>query len=101
MRRHYVKTALENNKEVFDTSLLDEGWKDTIIALIENGPLFDGDVPSKSARDSLMDKGYATRVVVKGEDGFNAATQKGALLYKQLVGEDNLSQAIEKRKSWK
>ncbi len=101
MRRFYVKTALESKQEVFDTTLLDEGWKDTIIALVENGPLFDGDVPSKHARDSLIEGGYVCRVIMEGEDGYNAATHKGGALYKQMVGVETLKEAIEKRKSWK
>jgi len=99
MRRIYLSMALES-KAKFDTAMLDEGWKDTLIALIENGPLFDGDLPSKTGRDTLIDNEFAVRVVVKGEDGFNAATHKGAELYKQLTGKDNLKDAIEQRKSW-
>ena len=50
---------------------------DVLIGVYKFGPLFDGDVRSKSARDSLMEKGFITKVVVKGEDGFNACTHKG------------------------
>ena len=44
-----------------------------------NGPLEDGDVPSKSGRDSLLDKGFVSKIIVKGEDGYNACTYKGRL----------------------
>lgn len=67
---------------------------DTLIALIENGPLWDGDVPSKSGRDSLIDKGLAVRVVVKLQDGFTAATLAGRDAYKQRYGgEDTMKEA--------
>lgn len=47
-------------------------------------PLFDGDVPSKSGRNSLLEKGYIAKVVVKGEDGFNACTHKGMWAHRLL-----------------
>lgn len=55
---------------------------DTLIALVERGPLWDGDVPSKCGRDGLIERGYAVRVVVKGEDGWQAATYAGRDAYK-------------------
>lgn len=63
---------------------LSGGERDTLRAAVENGPLFDGDVPSKTARDSLNNLGYMTNIVVRGEDGFNACTQKGFYAYKIL-----------------
>ncbi len=50
---------------------------DTLIALVEQGPLWDGDLPSKTGRDCLIERGLAVRVVVKGEDGWQAATYAG------------------------
>lgn len=58
--------------------------KDTLIALVETGPLWDGDVPSKQGRDSLVRQGLAAKVVVKGEDGWQAATYAGRDAYKAL-----------------
>jgi hypothetical protein len=55
---------------------------DTLVALVEQGPLWDGDVPSKSGRDELIDQGLAQRVIVKGEDGYTAATYAGCDAYK-------------------
>lgn len=57
---------------------------DTLIALVECGPLWDGDVPSKGGRDGLIERGYAVRVIVKGEDGWQAATYAGRDAYKDL-----------------
>lgn len=50
---------------------------ETLTALVEQGPLWDGDLPSKSGRDGLLQKGYAVRIVVKGQDGYQAATYAG------------------------
>jgi hypothetical protein len=70
---------------------------DTLITLVEQGPVWDGDVPSKSGRDELIAQGYAIRVVNKGEDGFTAATYKGRDLYCRYYGGDTLKQAKTKR----
>ena len=55
---------------------------DTLVALVESGPLWDGDLPSKTARDCLIDRGFVTRIVVHGEDGWQAATYSGRDAYK-------------------
>lgn len=59
---------------------------DTLIALVENGPLWDGDVPSKRQRDFLVSKGLAAKIVVKGQDGYQAATYWGREVYCILYG---------------
>lgn len=74
--------------------------KDTLIALVERGPLWDGDVPSKGGRDSLLAQGLAVRVVVKGEDGWTAATYAGRDAYKALYqGPDGIANTITKAKA--
>lgn len=73
---------------------------DTLIALVECGPLFDGDVPSKSGRDSLIEKGLAVKVVVRGEDGWQAATYAGRDAYKaQFPGPDGQADTISEAKT--
>ena len=67
-----------------DVQGLDGGAVSTLNALYTEGPLFDGDIPSKSGRDSLVEKGYAAIVVVKGLEGYNACTQKGYWAYQLL-----------------
>lgn len=57
---------------------------DTLYGLFERGPVYDGDVCSKQERDKLLEKGYCAKVVVRGEDGFNACTYKGQRLYRCL-----------------
>lgn len=59
---------------------------DTLIAMIERGPLEDGDVPSKNGRDSLIERGFAVRIVIKMQDGYTAATYAGRDAYKQRYG---------------
>lgn len=70
---------------------------DTLIALVERGPLWDGDVPSKRGRDELIDAGLAVRVVVSGEDGFTAATYQGRDAYNALYASETLSEAKANR----
>jgi len=73
--------------------------KDTLIALVEQGPLWDGDVPSKAGRDALIAQGLAVRVVVKGEDGWQAATYAGRDAYKALYpGPDGAADTIKEAK---
>lgn len=73
--------------------------KETLIALVESGPLWDGDVPSKTGRDSLLRQGLAVRVVVKGEDGWQAATYAGRDAYKALYsGPDGPANTINEAK---
>jgi len=55
---------------------------EALLQLAERGPLFDGDVISKNFRDQLLDCGACSKVLVNGEDGFNACTYLGRNLLK-------------------
>ena len=92
-----MSTSEQNTNGVQLTSSETE----TLIALIENGPLWDGDVPCKSGRDSLVKKGLAEKIIVKGEDGYQAATYRGREQYTQLYGGKSLQEAIEQRRATK
>ena len=59
--------------------------RDTITAAFKHGPLYDGDIPSKSGRDSLIKCGLITKVVVDGQEGYNACTYAGARAYRLIV----------------
>lgn len=73
--------------------------KETLIALVEQGPLWDGDVPSKTGRDALLAQGLAVRVVVKGEDGWQAATYAGRDAYREMLpGPDGPADTIKEAK---
>jgi hypothetical protein len=52
--------------------------RDTLRCLYNNGPVWDGDLPSKTGRDELVKKGFAVRVIVKRGPGYNACTPLGA-----------------------
>lgn len=71
-------------KLIIEVQAMDSGMRDCIRATFLNGPLDDGDVPSKSGRDTLLTSGYISKVVVKGEEGFNALTYKGARAYRLI-----------------
>lgn len=58
--------------------------RETLVALVETGPLWDGDVPSKLGRDALIERGLAVRIVYKCEDGWTAATYAGRDAYREL-----------------
>lgn len=63
---------------------MNDAMRDCICASFERGPLFDGDVPSKAGRDALVGMGYMAHVVVRGQDGYNACTYKGASAYRVI-----------------
>jgi hypothetical protein len=83
----------------FETDVLAGGWAETIITLIERGPVDDGDIPSKVARDELVSRGFAARVIVNQKEAGNVATYAGRELYKQLVDAPSLAEAIAKRQA--
>lgn len=73
---------------------------DTLIALVEHGPLDDGDVPSKGGRDDLLSLGLAAKVIVNGRDGFQAATYAGRDEYNAIFGNsDTMQEASAFRKA--
>jgi hypothetical protein len=72
---------------------------DTLVALVEQGPLWDGNVPSKQGRDWLVREGLAAKILVRGEDGYQAATYKGAAEYRKHFGEDTIGEAMAVRKA--
>ena len=76
-----IKAACEL---IIDVQRMNSGERDCIYAAYKNGPLFDGDLPSKAGRNSLLENGYIAKVVVKGEDGYNACTYKGAWAHRLL-----------------
>lgn len=53
--------------------------RDTLWCMFKNGPTWDGNLPSKTGRSDLINKGYAAR-----EDGWNWLTTEGVLLALEL-----------------
>lgn len=76
-----IKSACEL---IIDVQAMNGGERDCIYVAFKSGPLFDGDVPCKSGRNSLIQKGYMAKIVVNGEDGYNACTNKGAWAFRIL-----------------
>lgn len=71
-------------KLIVRVQAMNSGERDTIRAAFMSGPLDDGDVPSKTARDALLAEGMLAKVVVRGHEGFNACTYRGACAYRLL-----------------
>jgi|ERR1700752_659920 len=114
--RYYIPDEdqrLEAQRKWFkDTaSKLDGGQIDTLIGLIRNGPLWDGDVLSKTSRDDLLDLGLCCKIIVSGlarpkvcyayskppplippdehvhyySEGYQSATSLGGAVYRALL----------------
>ena len=62
----------------------DPGTRDMLRSLFECGPVWDGDVLSKTSRDRLIELRWASRAVVRGESGFTVCTYLGAQGYRVL-----------------
>lgn len=69
--------------------------KYTLHVLLLNGPLDDGDVPSKQGRDLLIEKDLAVKTIVKASDGYQVATYLGRDVFKYLKSCDTLKEALE------
>lgn len=63
---------------------LDADERDTFRALVRNNPVWDGDIPSKRGRDSLLWLGLAVRCCVAGEQGYTAASYLAGTLFSHL-----------------
>lgn len=69
---------------------------DDLRALVLNGPLSDGDVPSKSGRNRLIKEGLASDAVIGGKDGYTVATYLGRALYKMYLADRAREQGADK-----
>lgn len=63
-------------------SLLSGLEQETLVGLIKFGPVYDGDVVSKTARSTLIDLGLAHKAISKGEQGYQVANYKGWAVWK-------------------
>lgn len=77
------RLATEKNGERGDALLVEirlalpRGHRASLEQLVKRGPVHDGDVISKAHRGDLIRWGLASRVMVKGEWGYTAATYCG------------------------
>lgn len=65
---------------MIDYAVINQRIHEQLYQLHSRGPVWDGDVISKSERSELLDIGACAKVCVKGEDGFNACTYFGRSL---------------------
>lgn len=61
---------------------LSSGQREQLNQLLHQGPVWDGNVISKCARDDLIDFGLATRCCFMGEAGYTAATYPALTVFK-------------------
>jgi hypothetical protein len=61
---------------------LSSGQREQLNQLLHQGPIWDGNVLSKSARDDLISFGLATRCCFMGEDGYTVATYPAMTVFK-------------------
>ena len=58
--------------------------KDTLHCIFKRGPTWDGDVPSKSGRDELLEKKLAVKMcIANGEQGYQACTYLGSRVFRR------------------
>lgn len=70
---------------------------DTLVALVERGPLTAGNIPSKVGRDGLITARLAAQVVIDKRDQHYAATQAGLEWYLNHFGAGNIADARTNR----
>lgn len=77
-----LNSAAENVEllHMIDFARQNKGMHEQLYQLHSRGPVWDGDVISKSERTALLDIGACAKVCVKGQDGFNACTYFGRAL---------------------
>jgi hypothetical protein len=95
IRRHGLQRVPVGRARTIWTAAL--AWNDTLIAVVERGPLADGDIPSKRQREELITAGLCVRVIAGGEDGFTAATYDGAEAYCQMFETRTLDEGRARR----
>ena len=66
---------------------LDSGQREVLKQLLFQGPVWDGNVPSKAARDDLIRYGLAVRCCFLGEQGYTAATYLAYSVFTQGHGD--------------
>lgn len=68
--------------QMIDFAKANKRLHEALYQLHAHGPVWDGDVISKSDRDALLAILACAKVVVRGQDGFNACTYFGRALLK-------------------
>ena len=68
----------------------DADERDSFRALMRRGPVWDGDIPSKTGRDELLTLGLAVRCCVTSEQGYTALSYLGGRFCRFLGLDDNV-----------
>jgi hypothetical protein len=87
----------DDNDDVFGTpaydlaswaawQAMDSGQREVLRQLVFFGPVYDGDIASKSARDTLFPLGLAVRCAHKGDHGYTAATYTAVTVFRAGTG---------------
>lgn len=63
---------------------LDTGEIEQLQSLVESGPMCDDETLSSRIINQLIDRKLVIKIVVEGEDGYNACTHTGAWVYRYL-----------------
>lgn len=73
-------------KIICEAEELSGAAKDVLNCLYKHGPCEDGDVPSKTGRDELLHAEFASKVIVKGNDGYQALNYRGRDAHHVIFG---------------
>ena len=85
-RNELKPTELFRYVSLADTAaVLSDREIDTLIALVQHGPLAVGYEPSKAGRSDLVEKGLCVAVVVKGDMSYYGATYYGYEVYRMWM----------------
>ena len=84
---HALQRIEENDDAYFSYlpiiwDALTEGQREQLNQLLHQGPIFDGNVISKSCRDDLLRYDLAVRCCYLGEDGYTAASYLGGSVFR-------------------
>ena len=63
--------------------------------LLLNGPLFDGDLPSKKSCELLIEKDLAIKIIAHRDHCYQAATHLGSDVFKYLKSCSTLKEALQ------
>lgn len=69
---------------IISVQSMSSGNREVMRAVYNNGPVCDDDIPSKHSRDQLLAEGLIVKVVVRGEEGYNACTYRGAMAFRLI-----------------
>ncbi len=64
--------------------ILHKDYHEHLLSLVDNSPVWDGDIISKSRRDDLIDMGLATRICCKGQQGYTGGKYIAYTVLKKL-----------------